>query len=279
MTAPTSLAADRERLLYFGSWDGKVYALDLRHAEAPAGRRRPTTRSTARPRTRRDGLHRHNGGTSTRSTPRTGRIRWKARSFSHFRTARVLLRHAGRRLRPGLRGNTDGTVYAFGAHTGHLLWARHVGTYVYTAPAVWQKTVYVGTYDGNFYALDAATGDTGWMREVPRPIHGAPTVMDGLVYFSTCGFCGHARLALREAAARAAPSRSTRATGKLVWTFPDGQYSPLVADEQRVYLAGDTRVYGLRAQRTLAREPKQEQTRSRCRQRPDEVRGLEDAAR
>ena len=34
-------------------------------------------------------------------------------------------------------------------------------------------------------------------------------------------------------------------TGKLVWTFPDGQYSPVVADRERVYVAGKAGVYGL----------------------------------
>jgi outer membrane protein assembly factor BamB len=52
-------------------------------------------------------------------------------------------------------GNTDGTLYAFGAKTGHLLWAQHAGTYVYSAAAVWRHLVYVGTYDGRFRAFNA----------------------------------------------------------------------------------------------------------------------------
>jgi hypothetical protein len=30
-----------------------------------------------------------------------------------------------------------------------------------------------------------------------------------------------------------------------VWTFPDGEYSPLVADPSRAYLTGFTNVYAL----------------------------------
>jgi hypothetical protein len=30
-----------------------------------------------------------------------------------------------------------------------------------------------------------------------------------------------------------------------VWTFPDGKYSPVVADKERMYLVGYTRIYGL----------------------------------
>ena len=103
----------------------------------------------------------NNSGTRVpRSTRATGAVRWRARSFSHFRTGREYF-YATPTVAYGrvFASNTDGTVYAFGATTGHLLWARHVGTYVYTAPAVWDRKVYVGTYDGKFLALDAATGD------------------------------------------------------------------------------------------------------------------------
>jgi hypothetical protein len=30
-----------------------------------------------------------------------------------------------------------------------------------------------------------------------------------------------------------------------VWTYPDGQYSPVVADADRLYLTGNARIYGL----------------------------------
>ena len=126
------------------------------------------------------------------------------------------------------------------------------GTYVYTAPAVWDKKVYVGTYDGKFYALDAATGETRWVREMPAAVHGAPTVMVGLVYLSTCSFCGHNGSRYAKSGPNGTFALDAR-TGKLVWTFPDGQYSPVVADRERVYVAGAAGVYGL-VERTLAAE-------------------------
>jgi hypothetical protein len=30
-----------------------------------------------------------------------------------------------------------------------------------------------------------------------------------------------------------------------VWSFPDGQYSPVVADSERIYVVGKARVYAL----------------------------------
>ena len=79
---------------------------------------------------------------------------------------------------------------------------------------------------------------------MPAAVHGAPTVMAGLVYFSTCGFCGQHGSRYAKRGPNGTFALDAR-TGKLVWTFPDGQYSPVVADEERVYLAGATRVYGL----------------------------------
>jgi outer membrane protein assembly factor BamB len=185
------------------------------------------------------------GGTLYAVDARTGRLRWKATSFSHFPRGREYF-YATPTVAYGrvYIGNTDGTVYAYGASSGRLLWARHVGTYVYTAAAVWRKRVYVGTYDGKAIALDAATGDVLWSYDAPASIHGAPTVLDGLVYFSTCANCGHAGSRYAKSGPRTTFALDAR-TGKLVWTFPDGQYSPIVADRERVYVVGRARIYAL----------------------------------
>ena len=135
-------------------------------------------------------------------------------------------------------------MYAFGAETGNLLWAQRAGTYVYTSPAVWNKTVYVGSYDGNVYAFDAATGDVRWRYDSPGAIHGAPTVMAGLVYFSNCGTCGQNGTRYAEPGPQQTFALDAR-SGKLVWKFPAGKYSPIVADEERVYLVGAGSVYAL----------------------------------
>ncbi len=38
-------------------------------------------------------------------------------------------------------------------------------------------------------------------------------------------------------------------TGRQVWSFPDGQYSPLVADADRAYLIGTARIFALTEKR------------------------------
>jgi outer membrane protein assembly factor BamB len=127
-------------------------------------------------------------------------------------------------------GGTDGKVYSFGATTGKLRWSRSTGGYVYSSPAVWRKLVLIGSYSKNFYALDAATGDVVWKFKANGPISGSPTVVNGIVYFST----------LKERT-YALDAR----TGRRLWSFPDGKYTPVVADKDGIYLVGHFRVYGL----------------------------------
>jgi outer membrane protein assembly factor BamB len=127
-------------------------------------------------------------------------------------------------------GSTDGKVYSFGAESGEVRWSHDTGDFVYSSPAVWRRRVYVGSYSGEFYAFDAATGDVEWSFRANGPISGSPTVMNGVVYFATL-----------EERTYALDAR----TGEQLWTYPDGKYTPVVADRERVYLVGYARVYGM----------------------------------
>jgi outer membrane protein assembly factor BamB len=211
-------------MLYFGSWDKKFYALDVR------------TRKVVWTFSAGDAIKA--GPAYTNGTvyfasydnkvyavdARTGKLRWAASGTANFYATPAIA--YGRVF----IGNTDGRVYAFGAASGHLLWARATGGYVYSSAAVWQKTVYVGSYCRRFYALDAATGDVRWSFDTHTAISGAPTVLGGLVYFSTLNGRTYALDAQ---------------TGKKIWQFGDGKYSPVVADEERLYLVGYKKLYGL----------------------------------
>lgn len=136
---------------------------------------------------------------------------------------------------------TDGVVHAFAARTGRELWARKIGRFAYSAAALAGGRVFVGSYDHHLYALDARTGDELWSAEAPGPISGAPTALGDLVYFSSCGSCS----AYESNPAARRSFAVDAATGRLVWRFPDGEYSPVVADGVRVYLTGYTALYGL----------------------------------
>ncbi len=232
----------RRGTLYEGSWDHHLYALDVRGRHP-----RVHWRFAADGELNSSPAYASNtvyigsrSGHVYAVDARTGRERWRASGFSHedfYATPTIAYGRV-------FIGNTDGTVYAFGAATGHLLWSAHAGSYVYSAAAVWRRTVYVGSYDGNVYAFDAATGDLRWKTDLGASIHGAPTVMAGLVYFSTCGTCGQHGSRYAKRGPRRTFALDAR-TGRVVWRFGDGHYSPLAADGRRVYLMGDTTLYAL----------------------------------
>jgi len=60
--------------------------------------------------------------------------------------------------------------------------------------------------------------------------------VNGVVYFSTLKQKG-----LKNGRTYALSAR----TGKLLWTFPDGKYSPVVAAKGRLFLVGYGIVYGM----------------------------------
>ena len=66
------------------------------------------------------------------------------------------------------------------------------------------------------------------VRRERRRSPARPTMIDGVVYFSTL-----------KGRTFALDARN----GKLLWTFPDGKYAAVVADRERLYLVGYTRVY------------------------------------
>ena len=225
-------------LVYFGSWDHRVYAVDVRTHRARWVFRTGDEVKGGVALAGRTVVAGSYDGHVYALDARSGRLRWSAGA------ERGLTGRGRFYATPAVAygrvyvGATDGVVYAFGARTGRLLWARRTGSYVYAAAAVWRGGVFVGSYDHRFYRLDAASGAVRWSFDAGHPIAGASTVLDGLVYFSTCGSCAS------DARARRTFALDAR-TGRLVWTFPDGEFSPLVADSKRAYLTGLVNVYAL----------------------------------
>jgi len=228
-------------LVYLGDWHGHVYALDVR---------------TGRPRW----VFRAAGAVKGSASYAEGRI-YIGSYDSHVyaldaRNGKQLWRaSAQQRLghttgwfysSPAVAhgrvyiGSTDSKVYSFGARTGKLRWSHSTGGYVYASPAVWRDLVLVGSYDHTFYALDAATGSVRWQFEANGPISGSASVVNGIVYFSTF--------------ARRTYGLDAR-TGRPVWIFPDGEYTPVVADHHRLYVVGYRRVFAF-APRPHASRPR-----------------------
>ena len=80
-------------------------------------------------------------------------------------------------------------------------------------------TVYVGSYDGNFYAFNAQSGAIRWTHAAGGKISGSATIVGDVVYFSDLGTKTTAGLDVR--------------TGHQVFSFPDGAFNPVIADDRR----------------------------------------------
>jgi len=134
-------------------------------------------------------------------------------------------------------GSGDGHVYAIDAAAGTLKWKYKTGDVVHSSPAVSGGVVYAGSWDTYFYALDAATGALKWKfktgddakTHVMTGIPGSASVANGSVYFGS-----------RDANFYALNAQ----TGALKWTVPnDGSWviaSPAFADGVVYYTTSDS---------------------------------------
>ena len=133
-------------------------------------------------------------------------------------------------------GNTDSFVYSFVARSGQLAWRHATGGYVYGSAAVANAprlgpTVFIGSFDGDFYALDAKSGHERWRYGSSGKIFGAPTIVGNIVYFSNLGLKNTTGVDVR--------------TGKGVWHFKHGAFSPMISDGKHFYLTTYRTLFGL----------------------------------
>ena len=131
-------------------------------------------------------------------------------------------------------GSTSGAVYAFWAISGATSWTASTGRYVYASPAVADvpglgPMVYIGSYDGHLYAYSANTGSIRWSRGGGGRIDGSATVVGNVVYYSSLGSNTTAGLDLR--------------TGRRVFSFHDGEFTPVITDGKVVFLIGYSTIY------------------------------------
>jgi outer membrane protein assembly factor BamB len=219
----------RNGILYFGSWDKKVYALDVKtHKPRWVFRTGDEVKSAPAYAYGTIFIGSYDGHVYGLDAL-TGKLRWRGSAQSRFGGTGNFYSTPAVAYGRVYIGNTDGKVYAFGARSGHLLWVKGTKGYVYSSPAVWRRTVYVGSGDGHLYALDAGTGDVRWRFSTRGGIYGAPTIIDGVVYFAS--------------GSRRRTWALDARTRKQLWTYPDGKYTAAIADEKHLYLIGHTRVY------------------------------------
>lgn len=198
-------------MLYFNSYDGNMYAVD-----AATGRLRWKFQTGGEKRF--EGTHLHGFQPAAETMPDP---------FDVFLSSPTVWHDAV------YFGSGDGNIYALDAGSGRLRWKVKTGDVVHASPAVADGTLFVGSWDGYFYALDAGSGVEKWRFKTGDDatihnqvgIQSSAAVVDGMVYFG----CRDSHLYALDAA-----------TGHAVWSFPThGSWvvsSPAVSSG-RVYFA------------------------------------------
>ncbi len=81
-------------------------------------------------------------------------------------------------------GSCDHYLYALDIKTGRERWKYKTNDAVYSSPAVAGETVYFGCHGGYLYALDIKTGRERWKYELVNcSADSSPVIDDGLIYF------------------------------------------------------------------------------------------------
>jgi outer membrane protein assembly factor BamB len=133
-------------------------------------------------------------------------------------------------------GNNDGRVYSFDTSDGTLAWSYSTGGYAYSGPTVASTqhsppTVFIGSFDGNVYALDAKDGSLRWSRSAGGQVIGSLSAVGDIVYVAeftnktTTGFMMR--------------------SGRRVFHYPKGTYTPVISDGRRLYLTGYSSITAL----------------------------------
>jgi len=145
-------------------------------------------------------------------------------------------------------GNNDGRVYSFDTSDGTLAWSYSTGGYAYSGPTVANTrhsppTVFIGSFDGNVYALDAKDGDLRWSRSAGGQVIGSLSAVGDIVYVAE--FSGKTT------------SGFMMRSGKRVFRYGYGTYTPVISDGRRIYLTGYSSITALQPFKPGAKAGKQ----------------------
>jgi outer membrane protein assembly factor BamB len=226
-----------DRTVYFGCEDGNLYALstisgNVRWATNLGG---PIKSAPA-----------YYGGTlyvgdyggyMNAVDAKTGKIKWQTSSLGQgFGTSGQFYSTPAVAFGRVYAGNNDDRVYSFDLKDGTLAWSYSTGGYAYSGPTVSTTrhsppTVYIGSFDGNVYALDAKDGSVRWSRSAGGQVVGSLSAVGDIVY------------------AAEFTSNSTNGfmmkSGRRVFHYRRGTYSPVISDGRRLYLTGYSSITAL----------------------------------
>ena len=183
-----SSAATADRVVYFGSNDGNVYAL-----EAAGGKllwQFKTGAAVWGPAVvdgdyvyalSDDGflykLARHDGKLAWRFDTHGGAV--KREGFDRLASSAVVV---GDTL---YLGSADGNLYALDPADAHERWHFATQGMVRSTPAVAGGRVFFGSYDHFIYAVDVKSGALAWKKDTQMPVVSTPLVVDDLIYIGS----------------------------------------------------------------------------------------------
>jgi len=131
--------------------------------------------------------------------------------------------------------NVDSRVYSFDTEDGEIGWTQSTGDWIYSAAVIGsagedRPAVFTGGFDHNAYALDARTGDIIWSTDVGGIVSGSGSIVGDVFYVSIL--------------AGETIGMDTE-TGEKVFSFPKGEYNPIISDGERLYLTGYSSINAL----------------------------------
>jgi outer membrane protein assembly factor BamB len=225
------------RTVYFGCEDGGLYALstisgNVRWATSLGG---PVKSAPAY---YRDTLYVGDyGGYMNAVDADSGELRWQSGSLGPgFGASGAFYSTPAVAFGRVYAGNNDSRVYSFDRKDGTLAWSYSTGGYAYSGPTVANTrhsppTVYIGSFDGNVYALDAKDGGLRWSRSAGGQVIGSLSAIGNIVYAAE--FTGNST------------SGFMMRSGRRVFHYNRGTYSPVISDGRRIYLTGYSSITAL----------------------------------
>ncbi|HEX5608468.1 MAG TPA: PQQ-binding-like beta-propeller repeat protein [Solirubrobacterales bacterium] len=139
-------------------------------------------------------------------------------------------------------GNNDGRIYSYDSGDGTLAWSYSTGGYAYSGPTVANTrhsppTVFIGSFDGNVYALDAKDGSLRWSRGAGGQVIGSLSAVGDIVYVAEFTHKSTSGFMMR--------------SGRRVFRYPKGTYTPVISDGRRIYLTGYSSITALQPHRAV----------------------------
>jgi outer membrane protein assembly factor BamB len=177
------------------------------------------------------------GGYMNAVEAKSGKLKWQSGSLGQgFGTGGEFYSTPAVAFGRVYAGNNDTRVYSFDEKDGTLAWSYSTGGYVYSGPVVASTrhtgpTVYIGSFDGNVYALNAKSGEPRWIRSAGGSVVGSLSAIGEIVYlaeFSNGSTNGYAMK-----------------TGRQVFHYKTGTYTPVISDGRRIYLVGYSSINAL----------------------------------